>query len=193
MSYIFDPDALHGMVRSALDLPNAEAFDAICAAVEERHPGVINHERTWLFSNAGGCMYGYTILYASLTEYLIIFGSPIMTGGHTGRHLADIHDFVISGELWYYAEHRPYERIVRKAGDRYHLPRLKSEGLAIPNSTWVLEYARGIIPLMLPFGMAGSVFSALDFVSIYRQLSMYARVALAGRGRGLPTMPTVQE
>ncbi|WP_445632765.1 C-8 sterol isomerase [Nostoc sp. DSM 114161] len=176
MPYVFEPDVLHNIAQTSIGLPYDQMFESLRTKLEDRYPGKISPKIEWSLNNAGGCMYGICVFHASLNEYLLIFGSAISTMGHTGRHCTEIFDFVIDGELWYFGEDRPYERVIRQAGDRYFLPKFKSEGLCIKDRAWVLEYARGPIPTMLPFGLADSIFSTLDLRTVDRTFKIYGKL-----------------
>jgi C-8 sterol isomerase len=111
-------------------------------------------------------------LYASFTEYVILFGTPIGTEGHSGRNWAEYHDTVLDGEAWYYHEGE-LERTVYRAGDAIFVPLLASAGMHIPDRVWMLEYCRGALPTMMLFGIADSLLSTLDFVTVWRTFRVY--------------------
>src|SRR4051812_10290612 len=91
MGYIFDPDELHGIAKSVLNLGSKEAmFEGVASELKRRHPQHINVSNPWIFNNAGGAMGQMKLLHASLTEYILIFGTPIGTEGHSGRYATEV-------------------------------------------------------------------------------------------------------
>ncbi len=54
--------------------------------LRKRYPGHIlpDEDLQWVFVNAGGWMGSMCLLHASLTEYVLLFGTAMDTGGHSG-------------------------------------------------------------------------------------------------------------
>lgn len=73
---------------------------------------------------------------------------------------------------------RPYERLQFKTGDYFYHGNWDCFGTAIPDHVWLLEYARGFIPYLLPFGFADTLFSTLDFANLLRIQWVYLKLNL---------------
>lgn len=63
------------------------AYQKIHRELQRRYPGHILEESDlqWIFMNAGGWMGSICILHASVTEYILFFGTAIDTSGHSGN------------------------------------------------------------------------------------------------------------
>ncbi|KAG1438021.1 hypothetical protein G6F56_012823 [Rhizopus delemar] len=169
--YIFDQNVLQQVAQANIE-KYAGKNDThgmmvnLASDLEKHYPGHVNLKERWVFNNAGGAMGSMWVLHASITEYVIIFGTPLGTEGHTGRFLADDYFIILEGEQWAYSAGQ-VQREVYKPGEMHLLPRGASQQYKIHEHAWALEYARGWIPAMLPFGFADTIFSTLDYTSLY--------------------------
>ncbi len=103
--YIFDPPYLHDLSKQAIaaypdDMENiiSHIVSNLTATYGPKH--INPREKEWVFNNAGGAMGAMYIIHASITEYLIVFGTPLGTEGHSGRHTADDYFHILHGEQW---------------------------------------------------------------------------------------------
>jgi C-8 sterol isomerase len=156
---------------------------AIAAELHEIHPGHIDLDPPWVLNNAGGAMGAFALLHASITEYLIVFGTPIGTEGHSGRHLATDYFIILDGEQWAFTAGST-EREVYRPGDMHVLPAGSAQAYRIPERGWALEYARGFIPAMMPFGLADVVTSTLDLPTLGKTLGIYTKAVVGQLLRG---------
>jgi C-8 sterol isomerase len=185
MGYIFDPDELHEVGKRAVAKGGSlrDKVALVRAELAATHPGHVRLEDEWVFNSAGGALGQMTLLHASLTEYIIVFGSPIGTEGYSGRFFADDYFVILDGEQWAYAE-GDESRSVYRPGDMNHLPRGEARGYRMPDRCYALEYARGVIPTMLPFGLADSFTSTLDLQPVLKTMRIYTRAVVGELFRG---------
>lgn len=183
--YLFDPRVLHRISRKAVGMPLVESFRLIADELDKAYPGHICKEQEWLFNNAGGSMGQLTILHGSLREYILLFGTCLGTGGHSGSYNAEIFDFVISGEVRNEYEGRFSPEIGTPESDQpLYLGRKMIKHYRIPGEAWMLEYARGNIVGMLPFALMDSATSTLDGRTIARTLARYGKLVAGELRRG---------
>ncbi|OAQ64423.1 ERG2/sigma1 receptor-like protein [Pochonia chlamydosporia 170] len=184
--YIFDLDELHDVSKRGVAKYGNDTRAVVKYIVDDLHKthgAHINLQEEWVFNNAGGAMGAMYILHASITEYLIIFGTAIGTEGHTGRHTADDYFHILVGEEWAYVPGE-YEPEVYPPGSVHHLRRGEVKQYRMPDKCFALEYARGWIPPMLFFGFADGLFSTLDYPTLWRTTDLTARQMVGNLLRG---------
>ncbi|CAJ1071142.1 sigma non-opioid intracellular receptor 1 [Xyrichtys novacula] len=140
------------------------------------YPGHIlpDEDLQWVFVNAGGWMGSMCLLHASLTEYLLLFGTAVDTGGHSGRYWAEISDTVISGTFRQWKEgttkseiYYPGDTILHGVGE--------ATSVQWSAGTWMVEYGRGFIPSTLGFALADTLFSTQDFLTMFYTIHVYVK------------------
>jgi C-8 sterol isomerase len=183
MTFVFEPSDLSAIASRGVGLPRDEMFAAVQSALVERYPEHIRPAERWIYNNAGGAMGAIALMHASLTEYVLFFGTPIGTQGHSGRYATEVHDFVMAGEMWCWEE-GGLERRVYRPGDHAVLGRGAAKGYRLPGEAWMLEYARGPIPAMLPFGLVEAFTSTLDGRSLARTIADYGSGAVKSLLKG---------
>lgn len=179
MTPVFDPDTLHAIVCDSVGVPWPRAADKVVGDLDAAYPGRVQlGERRFILRNAGGAMGQVVLLHVSLHEVLRLYGSPIGTEGHTGRHGTETWRFMLSGQMWSYRE-GDIDRSVYRPGDAAYVGPGDARAFRLPDQGWMLEYVRGPVLRALPFGLADSLLSTLDFVTVGRTLGAYLRLTVA--------------
>ena len=183
MGPVFEPNVLQRVAKARIGMPMKQMVKALAEDLHEIYPGHIDRDPPWVLNNAGGAMGAFALLHASISEYLIVFGTPIGTEGHSGRHLADDYFIMLEGEQWAFSPGST-EREVYKPGDMHVLRRGSAQAYRIPENGWALEYARGFIPSMMPFGLVDVLTSTLDVPTFAKTLGIYAKGVVGQLARG---------
>jgi len=76
----------------------------------------------------------------------------------------------------------PFARTYR-AGDAAFLARREAKGVRIFEDAWMLEYGRGPVPTVLPFGLSGAL-ASFELRTIARTIGVYGRLVVRELLRG---------
>ncbi|KAK4104685.1 C-8 sterol isomerase [Parathielavia hyrcaniae] len=186
--YIFELDQLNDVAQRGIAAHGNDTRAIVKHIVDELAGQVsltsfVNRDEEWIFNNAGGAMGGMYIIHASVTEYLIIFGTAVGTEGHTGRHTADDYFHILTGTQMAYVPGE-YAPEVYPPGSVHHLRRGDVKQYRMPEACFALEYARGWIPPMLFFGFADGLTSTLDLPTLWRTTWVTGKLMLGNLARG---------
>jgi len=147
--YVFDPVYLHELQLSALsaspnDTPGmiSHILSNLTATYPNTRVSINTNSSEWVFNNAGGAMGAMYVIHASITEYLIIFGTPLGTEGHTGLHPADDYFHILVGEQWAF-QPGALEMERYRPGDVHLMRRGVAKQYKMHEGCWAMEYVRG--------------------------------------------------
>jgi hypothetical protein len=172
----FDPEVINGIAQRHLGKPMAEMADAIGRDLKTCYPDYVDTEQPLVFNGGGGIMYQLKIFAMTPHEYIMICGSSIGSSGFSGRHPAAFWDTVLSGQANYMHQDQ-WESKSYRTGDRIFVDRWQSATIDFPDHCWMLEYARGTLIWLLPFGMINIFSNTLDFRSLFRLVRIYSMLS----------------
>ena len=175
---ILDPDVLGAVARQVAELDRAEMIEALVERLRGHYGDHIVAKPQWLFNLNGGATGAMAVLHASLSEYLVVFGTPLGTAGFSGRYSVHIHDWVLSGELWNMRVENPMQRLVFGAGQHVELLRGEATAFRLTRDGWLLEYGRGNVVASLPHILGDAVFRGQDAITFFKTLHSYGSLAI---------------
>ena len=85
-THVFDKEVLQNIAKEAIRTHNTSTavIHAVIKGMQAKFPDHVvpgpPADLEWLFNNAGGAMGSMTILHASVSEYVIIFGTAVGYG-----------------------------------------------------------------------------------------------------------------
>ncbi len=164
--FLFDPNFLWQITQEAVEDFPQHAFasrsdcrqarlDHIISRLNELHPGRVETRPKWFLNRCGGAQFSAAFLHVSAWEYVLLCGSNVgITGADSGTYATDVWDFIIEGEN-YNVGADPLEPVeVTRAGEYTFLGRGDRKVWSMSGPCWMIDYARGFMPLMSPFGLA---------------------------------------
>lgn len=176
---VFTPEELQEIAKIGFDegIPLNERFNMMLKELQTRYPGRVADELHWVFNSSGNVLGQLALVYASPTEYIAFFGTPVGATGFSGRYNeADVWDMMVQGEMLTYVPGQ-FEPDYYYPGDMAYLAKGSIKGFRYVGSTWMIDYSRGNIITMFPYGViAPAMNNTLDFKSAWEQISDYAKL-----------------
>ncbi|XP_074654711.1 sigma non-opioid intracellular receptor 1-like [Tubulanus polymorphus] len=180
-TYIFDEKVIEEIGKKHAGGENIpEMVTKISSELRVKYPYHVlplDDDIEMIFMNSGGKMCAGNVLHQSATEAVVIYGTAMDTSGHSGRHWAEATKIVLSGSVKIWKE-GTYKSVEYKAGDVIKSAVGEASGVTMSEGTWLLSYGRGFIFSIGPYTLADSLFSTLDFHTIFKILRMSMKATI---------------
>ena len=179
--YVFTVAELEEIAALRPDLPLGERWELLRTELALRHPGKIAETLHWTFNAAGNVVCQIAIVAASPREYVAFFGTPVGATGFSGRYNeSDVWDIMVQGEMLTCVPGQ-FDYTTYVLGQTGYLAKGSAKVFRYGPGTWMIDYARGNIITMFPFGViAPAVYNTRDFKSAIEQFTDYAGLVIKG-------------
>lgn len=167
---VFDVNEIQDLLDPIIDQGHTDPavmFQEVADVMARRWPGQIDPQLHWHVLWSAGFVHKIAMLHLSLGEYIILGGAATASMGATGPFAADLHNFILMGEIHHYGEH-DWDVVKSRPGDRIFTPKDVGMGTNIPERVWFLEYCRGPVPRMFVSMLLGAIVATFDLGTVLR-------------------------
>jgi C-8 sterol isomerase len=182
--YALDPYELRDLALQHVGKPVPQIAADLEHDLVAKYGNMIQTDMPWVLTPAGFVMYQVKMVFARRNEYLGLMGVPVASTGHTGRHPVTYYDTILSGG----SRNASATDLIAtdvKAGDFLVTRPWEAFTANIDDHIFFLEYCRGPLATIMPFGLANFVFGTLDLKSAGQ--IMRTNATLNWRSRGVST------
>src|SRR5258708_32392429 len=92
MAYLFHPESLNEIARKYVGVPHEQMVQGGTDDLARAYPGHIETRRRWVFNLAGGWVGVMPGLHPSLSEHVLLFGTPIGARDFSRRYRLHAYD-----------------------------------------------------------------------------------------------------
>lgn len=182
MASVFTASRLRELVNEVLasvpeDAPPERVIAAMHGTLRAAFPGDIASNLRWSIISATYGTQMIAPLYVGIGEYLLFTGTPMPTGGETGRFWAHMQDYVLAGEIETTSAHRQTPSVFRR-GEAAYQSWGRGGVFAVREHVWMLEHVEGPIPLMFTLPMWAFLFNTLNHRELWATMRNTTRLWL---------------
>lgn len=179
--YVFDPHELRDLALRHVGKPVGVIAADLEQDLADKYGKLISRDMPWVITPAGFLMYQVKMVFARPNEYIGLMGIPVESTGHTGRHPVTYYDTMLSGgsRNFHPGQHEPE---IVKAGDFLVTRPGEAFAAQVTDHIFFLEYCRGPLVTLMPFGFSNYLFATLDLKSAVTLAGSWLKLVWRSRG-----------
>ncbi|CAJ0607002.1 unnamed protein product [Cylicocyclus nassatus] len=173
-SYNISPKEFRNIAHKAQGADNvASAVSRLTTDLRRVYGPAIAAETTWVSLYLGNLPLKALFLHSSLTEFIVVMGTPFPTSGRIGMHWSNSTCTVLTGSVTRLADlgHMPNKETF-SAGGNFRHGQFESYIYSLGAETYVVCYGRGVTPVSGLWAATGALANGEPF-TLARMLYTY--------------------